>query len=205
MPFVPPGFRNARLKVRWIQWRLHRQHRPRRQWAAHVFSAEEVVTGLAWRNPDLSDEWRPNPGAYLICRNDRVLYVGFTARSLEHRVRTHHCLSLLGARLTNRFKITIPGSPRARRLMLRTTDTVAFYCCADRWLAELLECLLVHVFSPRFNKQRPDVAQLSRHSRLCSHKSTIPLDRGDANVIGAGHRSQNDHELPGTRPANGDG
>jgi hypothetical protein len=154
------GFAENFMQTRWWQWRLHSSARPRRQWKAHRVPGRQIRDGTAWQNRELANfyidiangdfggrVWVSNPGAYAVVRDNRVIVVGSTWRSLQERISGHHLISRFGLRLRDLAS--------DRSFVLADSDLVVFYRCSDGPTAEQLESCLFCFFHPPLTLRAP--------------------------------------------------
>ncbi len=151
----PPGFHASRDRLLDLHWQVHRSHPPRDQYRVHEIAGRDINDASAFRDQTLADVWHygrawaENPGAYLVVREDRVLYAGHLSTWLKDRLETHRTISLS---LSRSPLMSRREALRAKSvIVLIDTDLVMFYECWDKVTAESFEDDLIRLFTPPFN------------------------------------------------------
>jgi hypothetical protein len=102
-----------------------------------------------WFSPDGRDwlgwVYLKTPGAYVVQRSGKLLYVGSTSTTFEERICSHHVIARFGLRWSD--------LDRDFTLALADTDVVTFFECRNGFLARLLEQELIDMFTPPYNRR----------------------------------------------------
>jgi hypothetical protein len=134
-----PSFDRDRKRVRRLQIKLHYKYphegtSTQKYWLVHDVTGRQLKDGSAYSNEALGDSLGVGaPGVYVWHRDDSVLYVGRTTKSLRLRLRsTRH--------LVNRRNV-------------RDTDYLTFFDC-EPWPKIWLERVLLAWFDPPHNRRK---------------------------------------------------